>query len=135
MKTKFLSVLIVLCLIASLSACAGKTVDAGFEGELREIGSGAKAFVLTVDDGADNVVGYKVKTDKETVGEALLELELIEGEQGPYGMYIKTVCGITADYNDGGKYWAFYVGGEYATTGVDTTKIDETATYSLKVQK
>ena len=132
---KVLSILLVLCILAALAGCSGKSGDVSFEGELIEVGVGASSFVLTVDDGANNISGYKVSTDKKTVGEALVELELIEGEEGPYGLYIKTVCGITADYNDGGKYWAFYVNGEYATSGVDTTEIDENATYSLKVQK
>lgn len=135
LKTKIISFLLVVCLITSLAGCAAKPSDAAFEGELQEIGAGAKSFTLTVDDGAGNILGYKVNTDKETVGEALIELELIKGEDGPYGLYIKTVCGITADYNDGGKYWAFYVGGEYATAGVDTTIIEEGAEYSLRVQK
>ncbi len=135
MKTRIISILLVLCLLATVAGCATKPSESAFEGELKEIGDGAMSFALTVDDGAGNVTGFKVNTDKETVGEALIELELIEGEAGPYGMYIKTVCGITADYNDGGKYWAFYVNGEYATSGVDTTEIDESATYSLRVQK
>ncbi len=135
MKTRIISVLLALCLLASVAGCASKPSDGSFDGELKEIGEGVTPFVLTVDDGAGNVSGFKVNTNQETVGDALLELELIDGEAGPYGLYIKSVCGITADYNDGGKYWAFYVDGEYATSGVDTTKIEENATYSLKVQK
>lgn len=135
MKTRIISVLLALCLLVSAAGCASNPSDGSFDGELKEIGEGATTFVLTVDDGAGNVSGFKVNTDKETVGDALLELELIDGEAGPYGLYIKSVCGITADYDNGGKYWAFYVNGEYATSGVDTTKIEENATYSLKVQK
>ena len=116
MKTRIISVILAFCFIASIAGCASKEPDVVFDGELQEVGSGAKSFALIVDDVAGNVLGYKVKTDKETVGEALFDLKMIDGEDGPYGLYIKSVCGIIADYNDGGKYWAFYVNGEYATS-------------------
>ena len=103
--------------------------------ESQVVGEGKTTFGFSVVDKDGTETCFEVHTEKEIVGEALMDCGLIEGEAGPYGLYIKTVCGITADYNDGGKYWAFYVNGEYATSGVDTTEIDESATYSLKVQK
>ena len=69
------------------------------------------------------------------MGEALLELELIEGDESEYGLYVKTVNGITADYDEDGTYWAFYIGGEYAQTGVDSTPVTEGEEYSFKVEK
>jgi len=32
-------------------------------------------------------------------------------------------------------YWAFYINGEYASTGVDSTNIEEGSTYTFKVEK
>ena len=64
-----------------------------------------------------------------------MEHKLIEGDEGPYGLYIKKVNGITADYDVDKSYWGFYINGEYATTGVDTTKITEGATYKLEYTK
>ena len=46
----------------------------------------------------------------------------------------RCVNGITADYDTDGKYWAFYINGEYATTGVDATEIDEEAVYTFAVE-
>ncbi len=94
-------------------------------------GEGAKTVVVEVKV-ADEVVTFTIKTDKDTVGAALLEHELIAGEDGQYGMYIKQVNGITADYDVNKSYWAFYVNGEYAMSGVDTTEIDEGAKYTLE---
>ena len=48
---------------------------------------------------------------------------------------MKTVNGITVDYEEDGAYWAFYIGDEYATTGVDATDIEEGASYSFKIEK
>jgi hypothetical protein len=77
---------------------------------------------------------FEIHTEKETVGEALVELGLIAGEESEYGLYVKTVNGITADYDKDGVYWAFYINGEYAQTGVDSTKIAEGESYSFKVE-
>ena len=60
---------------------------------------------------------------------------IIEGEDGPYGLYVKTVNGITLDYDKDGLYWAFYENDEYALTGVDLTKITEGQTYAFRPQK
>lgn len=103
--------------------------------EATTLGEGQTAFALNVVDKDGNVSAFAINTDKETVGDALLELELISGEEGAYGLYVKTVNGITADYDTDGSYWAFYINGEYATSGVDTTTITDGATYELKVQK
>lgn len=99
------------------------------------LGEGQTKFLFTVVDKDKNETHFEIHTDKKTVGEALLELKLIDGENGDYGLYVKTVNGITADYDTDQTYWAFYVNGEYASSGVDTTTIDESATYSFKVEK
>ena len=68
------------------------------------------------------------------MGEALLELKLIAGDESTYGLYVKTVDGETLDYEKDGKYWAFYIDGAYAASGVDSTKITSGATYSFKAE-
>lgn len=78
---------------------------------------------------------YKIHTDRKKVGEALSELGLIAGEDSEYGLYVKTVNGVTADYDTDKTYWAFYVNGEYAQSGVDTTDIVDGDTYSFKIEK
>ncbi len=99
------------------------------------IGEGEKSFSFTVTDIDGNSTEFLVLTDEATVGEALLEAKLIEGEEGQYGLYVKKVNGITADYDVDGTYWAFYIDGEYAMTGVDMTDIVEGASYSFKQEK
>lgn len=105
------------------------------EENITVVGEGKNQFLFTVMDKDGKEAHFEVHTDKEIVGEALLELELITGDAGPYGLYVKTVNGITADYDVDKTYWAFYVNGEYAMTGVDTTKIEENTTYMFKVEK
>lgn len=99
------------------------------------LGEGSTVFTFTVTDGEGTETAFEIHTDKTTVGEALLELELIDGEDGAYGLYVKTVNGITADYDADGTYWAFYINGEMAMTGVDSTDVEEGAAYAFKVEK
>ena len=47
----------------------------------------------------------------------------------------KTVNGMTADYDKDGVYWAFYIAGEYAMTGVDATNITDGAQYAFRMEK
>ncbi len=103
--------------------------------ETQILGEGKTTFTVTVVDKEGTEASFEIHTDKEMVGEALQECGLLEGEEGPYGLYVKTVNGITADYDVDQTYWAFYINGEYAMTGVDVTTITEGDTYSLKVEK
>lgn len=98
------------------------------------LGEGAKVFDFTVSDYDGNVTVFEIHTDKETVGEALIELDLIKGEDGEFGLYVKDVNGIRADYDKDGKYWAFYIDGEYAMTGVEKTPVEEGKAYAFKVE-
>ena len=102
--------------------------------ETTVLGQGASKFTFTVTDAEGKETTYQISTDKKTVGDALLELNLIAGDDSEYGLYVKTVNGITLDYNKDGKYWAFYVNGEYAPKGVDSTDIELGNTYSFKAE-
>ena len=99
------------------------------------LGEGNTTFLFTVVDKDGNETNFEIHTNKKTVGDALLDVNLIAGEVGEYGLYVKTVNGITADYDVDKTYWAFYTNGEYAMSGVDTTEIEEGVAYSFKVEK
>lgn len=104
------------------------------ETEATTLGEGEIQFTFVVVDADGNETAFDVHTNKETVGEALLELGLIAGDESEYGLYVKSVNGITADYDTDGTYWAFYIDDEYASTGVDTTDITPGSTYAFKVE-
>lgn len=133
-----ISLVLVFVFILSFSAC--NTVDkeglwesATYRRDM-EFGDGAKTVTVEVKAG-ENSVTFTVKTDKDTVGAALIEHGLISGDIGDYGLYVKSVNGIVADYDVNQSYWAFYINGEYALTGVDTTEIKEGETYKLEYSK
>ena len=119
------------------NATSQEPVNASQEvsGGITVLGEGQIAFNFAVVDKDGNETQFEIHTDKATVGEALLDLELIVGDMGAFGLYVKTVNGITADYDVDQTYWAFYVDGEYAMSGVDTTEIVAGANYMFKVEK
>lgn len=113
---------------------AASTMQESVPAAEQELGEGNTKFTLTVSDQEGSETVFAIHTDKETVGEALEELGLIAGEEGEYGLYVKTVNGITADYDKDGVYWAFYINDEYAVTGVDSTTIAAEDSYAFKLQ-
>jgi hypothetical protein len=66
---------------------------------------------------------FSYRTDHTHLGPLLLEEGLVEGEDGPFGLYIHVVDGQRAVYEEDGAYWALYEGEEYASTGADTLPI------------
>ena len=98
------------------------------------LGNGAKTLTVVIEDTQKSVT-FTIHTDKATVGEALLEHKLIDGEEGAYGLYVKVANGTVADYDVDRSYWAFYIGEDYAMTGVDATAIEEGVTYHLVYTK
>lgn len=136
---KFSSILLAFAVIFSLTACApvGQQ-DEQPSGAIENgatIGTGTKTFTVEVTDGEGKVTAFTVKSDAKTVGEALLALNVIAGDDGQYGLYVKTVNGITADYDKDQTWWGFYIDGVSASVGVDSTDIVDGSTYGFKVEK
>lgn len=136
---KLLALLLALMMTLALCACGAPAADADNAAPVvtngATVGEGAIGFTLEIKDLEGNTVTATVNTDKETVGEALQALGIIAGENGAYGLYIKEVNGVTADYDTDKTYWAFYINGEYAMTGADVTKVESGATYTFAVEK
>lgn len=134
---KILTMLLIMTMAVSVIAC-GKKEEVSTETTVYEdgavIGEGSKSFEFTVLNMAGEEATFEVKTDEDTVGAALLENNVIAGEDGDYGLYVKTVNGETVDYDKDGKYWAFYINGEYGMTGVDATDIVEGDSYAFKAE-
>jgi len=139
MKTRKLQIISLLLIVAMALCACGKQAPTGLWKDATytkdtTFGEGSKTVTVAVEM-EEKSVTFTVKTDAETVGEALLEHELIAGDEGPYGLYVKTVNGVRADYDKDGCYWAFYVGQDYAMQGIELTPIDESAAYRLVYAK
>lgn len=141
--TKALSVMLCLVLSAAtalmLTACkgaeAGNTDSVASVVSTIELGKGQTEMRLTVIHKNGSQKEFSIHTDETVVGAALLKENLISGDEGQYGLYVTTVDGETLDYNQDQMYWGFYIGKDYAQTGVDQTEIAAGASYTLKAQK
>ncbi len=120
---KIICLLALLAAVLSLVCCQTPT-------------EGTKTFTFEVygEDGALSL-SKEITTEALYVGEALLAEGLIEGDEGQFGLYVKKVNGIFAEYETTGTYWAFYIDGAYAPSGVDTTPITDGAVYAMKAEK
>ena len=96
-----------------------------------ETQQGGKEITVNVDHLTGDDTTFTIHTDGTTLRQALEENGLIAGDESDYGLYVKTVDGMTADYDADGLYWAFYKSGEYLMTGVDTTEIADGEQYEL----
>lgn len=142
---KFLAIILALVMALSLMACGNTAVqpdadadadaDAPVVTDGAALGEGAHSFTLEITDADGKTITATIHTDAETVGEALSNLEIVQGEDSEFGLYIKTVNGITADYDVDQTYWAFYIDGEYAQTSVDMTAVNDGSVYKLAVEK
>lgn len=137
-QTRILSLFLILVLALSFVACAQPDLgelwtDATYKKD-KTFGSGAKTIEVEVIAGESSVT-FTLHTDKETVGAALIEHNLIEGDEGAYGLYVKKVNGILADYDVDQSWWGFYKNGEMMMTGVDMTAFEDGDHFELKYEK
>ncbi len=141
-KHSILSLVLSLVLIAvvalSFVSCDkdSATPDVTWPIDATTLGEGQTqfAFEAIFADGTSEV--YIVNTDKTILGEALTEVGLIGGNESQYGLTVTTVCGVTHDFEAGADmYWSFYIGDNYAPTGVSSTKITASTKYTFKAEK
>ena len=131
MKTtrKAAALALALALILSLAACgAQQSSDGLWDGasytEDTELGEGAKTLSVEV-TAEDKTITFTIHTDAENLRGALEENGLVSGDESEYGLYVKSVNGIAADYD------ALSKAGEYLMTGVDDTLIADGEQYEL----
>ena len=99
------------------------------------LGEGQTTFPFTVTDLDGNEVSFEISTEETTVGAALSAVGLIQGEEGPYGLMVSHVNGVKLDYDEDKAYWAFYIDGGYAMSGVDQTEIESGKAYAFRAVK
>jgi hypothetical protein len=150
-----LALALLICLVFSFSACteeeegiatlpetgvtqedspsAGVWKNALYQ-ENKELGEGETTFAFEVEL-AGSVLTFTIHTNKANLGEILLEENLIEGEDSAYGLYVKKVNGITADYDVDASYWSLTVNGESSMTGVSGVTVENGGTYRFVYTK
>lgn len=93
---------------------------------------GAKTYTLTVVHADKNAKDFTYHTDEEYLGAALKNEKIISGTDSEFGMMVEVVDGEEAIWDKNGAYWAFYIGDEYAMTGVDATPVNDGDKFKLE---
>lgn len=145
LKTNFRSVLslvLVAAMVLMFAAC-GQSPEAPEASQNQQENADTpptdnqeKSFTFEVVELDGTKKEFTVEYDAEaSVGEALLKQGLISGSNGQFGLMVEAVNGQKYDYNADGVYWAFYIDGEYAMSGVDSTPIKNSEVYSFVATK
>ncbi len=98
-----------------------------------ESSAGEKQVVIEVIQDGSTIETFTIDTDREYLGELLLEEELAEGEDGPYGLYIMTVSGVTAD-ESAQEWWCITKDGEMHMLSADETPLADGDKYELTLK-
>ena len=127
------AILLLLCTLLAAVSCTQVEKSGAWESAThlsdKTFGNGAKTVTVEV-VAEEQTVTFTIKTDKEFLGDALAEHELITGEEGQYGLYITSVNGMAIAEGEQ-AYWALYKDGAYSMTGVDLTPIANGECYEL----
>ena len=92
---------------------------------------GSKSFTVTVVLADCSTKELSYRTDADKLGAFLEEKGLIDSKGADAGMF-HSVDGEKADWNENQSYWAFYIGEDYAITGIYDTPIEDGAIYKLE---
>lgn len=80
--------------------------------------AGEKTITVDVTHKNGETGTFTLHTTAEYLGDAMVEEGLLEGTDGPYGMYIAAVDGEAAN-EDNQEWWGYTKSGEYVEYGVD----------------
>lgn len=91
---------------------------------------GSKSITVDVIHGDGSLKTFAYDTEREYLGEVLADEKLVEGESGPYGLFITTVDGETAD-DASQEWWCITKNTERLNTSADQTPIADGEKYEL----
>ena len=109
---------------SEVSSSVSETSSAG-EDQAQE-----KNITLTVVHGDGSEKEFPIVTEASTLGDALTQEGIIQGEESAYGLFITTVDGETADEGQE-QWWCLTKGGEMWNYGADSTEISDGDAYEL----
>ena len=93
------------------------------------VGIGEKTVTVDIVAG-DQTISLTVKTDKETLGEALYELGIINDPS-----FFDTCNGMVASWDKDQAYWGFKQDGKMLNYGVGDAKINGGESFSIEYTK
>ena len=92
--------------------------------------TGGKTVTVEVVHKDGSTVEFVYETDLEYLGELVTQEQLASGSSGPYGLFVDTVDGETADYAASQSWWKLSCNGQEAQTGADAVVLEDGAVYT-----
>ncbi len=126
--------LISLILISCITACAEKTTadelwsDATYTSDT-VIGEGKTSVTVYITAGKKSVK-LTIKTDKDTLGDALFEHGIVNDP-----IFFDTCNGMKADFEKDKAYWNFKVNGKTANYGIGSANIVGGESFEIEYTK
>ncbi|MBO7310755.1 MAG: hypothetical protein J6U86_05115 [Clostridia bacterium] len=126
------SLLLVAVMLFCVVSCAEKVDATGLWEDAKylsdtTLGEGENTVkVLVVCE--DQSITFTIKTDKDNLGDALYEHELINDPS-----FFDVCNGMKADWDKDNAYWAFYIDDELAMYGVNDESIPSDAEREYKI--
>ena len=90
---------------------------------------GVKTITVEVLHGDGSKAGFTFSTDAEFLGPAMLEQDLISGQDSGYGLFVDTVDGERASYEENRSWWSLSCNGEMAQAGADSVPLHDGDTF------
>jgi hypothetical protein len=114
----------IIAVLAALIVLAGAFVGVYFLAIEQPV-SGDKTITVEIVHSDKTVKTVEITTNAEFLRQALEEKKLVQGTESAYGLFINTVDGETADWDNQQQYWCLTKNGEYLNDGVDTIVIKD----------
>ena len=95
---------------------------------------GEKAVTIQVLDDKKNLSSYEINTDAEYLRQAMEQCQGLTfiGSEGPYGLMLHTINGITAEYDKNQAWWSIYVNDELGNYGIDQQPVADGDIFRLE---
>ncbi|MBM6829282.1 DUF4430 domain-containing protein [Anaerotignum lactatifermentans] len=117
-------VLVILCILAAVLYTQSRP----------ETTEGQKALSVIVIHGDGSEKTFDYTTDAQYLGQVLEEQQLASGTEGPYGTFITTVDGETADETKE-QWWCITKEGEMISTSADEAPVSDGDQYELTLKE
>lgn len=109
MKKHLLPALVLVLMLVTVCACTTETASNGDK----------ITFTLTVTHSDGTSKDFEIDTTETNLRKALDSESLISGTESATGLFVTTVDGETANYDENESWWSLSKNGEATMTGVD----------------
>ena len=134
--SKIIKLSVIFVLIAAMALCMVSCGGTKKEDDEENSKTPVEVTIsVTVIDDKKNSDTFEITTKSENLGDALLESGRVKGDNDKFGLYIKEVDGLRADFELDGAYWSVSKDSKMLVTGPSQTPIADGDKFELTYTK